>query len=889
MKTFIFCLLLACCFVSNSNAQTVIINSSDDTVCKYAPVTLSVSGAHSSFVWNAAGFPVSYGPSVVATPAVNTTYTVTQTDSAMDWAKIGMGGGYHSLNIKKDGSLWAWGANQNGQLGNGLLVHENLPIRIGTDTTWVKTALGMSHSLGLKTDGTLWAWGFNEWGQVGDGTILLRVLQPKKIGSSTQWIAISGGYSHTLALQSDGTLWAWGINNLGQLGDGTVIQRNIPVKIGTDTNWVTISAGYYHSMGIKKDGSLWAWGHNGSGRLGDGSTTQRNSPVRIGNDTTWLSISAGGSHSIAIKKDGSLWAWGYNSSGQLGDGTSILKSSPVQIGIDTGWKLIVAAQLHSVAIKKDGTLWAWGDNTNGQLGDSSLVKKLNPVQIGSDSSWLNISGGYTHTIALKKDEKIWTWGGNSYWQLGRSGQGRIPKAVMKITTGSKSIVTEKFYIVFTAGIPPSQCLGKQFELKNTSSVTSGTLSHFWDFGNGTISVLKDPNVNYNIASNYVIKLISTNTRGCKDSATMTVTVKPKPVTAFTINKQQQCLTGNQFIITDASSIASGTLSYLWDFGDGSGSSLQHPTHSYANGGSYNIKLTATSNSCSDTLSETVFIPSIPPQEICLVTVDSFTGKNMIIWERSAKLPQQGYNIYKESNVSNVYANIGFVSADSLGVFIDTLSNPGVKSDRYKILPVTDTCTDINSQSKAHKTLHLSVSPGSGNSWNLQWESYDGLPVNTIHIYRGTSLAGMSLLTSVQGSIHSYTDLTAPAGVYYYMVAVDFGIICDPSMYHKRQYSITTSNIVQNIKTGIPAVSSITRLSMFPNPTSGLVNLQFETSSASIEIEVQDVSGKSVYHSDAKHTGGLYQHTMDLSFLDKGVYLAKINTGQGNKNVKLVIR
>jgi alpha-tubulin suppressor-like RCC1 family protein len=160
---------------------------------------------------------------------------------------------------------------------------------------------------------------------------------------------VSAG-THALEIRK-GTLWAWGFNNSGQLGDGTTTQKTSPVQIGTDNKWVTVAAGQVHSVGIKSNGTLWAWGNNSFGQLGDGTTTQRNSPTQIGTDNKWVSIAAGQSFTLALKSDGTLWAWGDNSNGQLGDGTTTYKLSPTQIGTDNKW-ISIAAGRHFISCNK---------------------------------------------------------------------------------------------------------------------------------------------------------------------------------------------------------------------------------------------------------------------------------------------------------------------------------------------------------------------------------------------------------------------------------------------------------------------------------------------------------------------------------------------------------
>lgn len=288
----------------------------------------------------------------------------------------------HTLAVEDDGSLWAWGANSHCELGDGTFTNRVLPIQIMSGASAV--AAGTYHSLGLKTDGSLWAWGSNSYGQLGDGTLTMRCT-PVQVLTGARAVAAGGRWTagYTLALKTDGSLWAWGSNYNGQLGDGTTTERRSPIQVLTGVDAMaaggagltTTFAG--HSAAVKTDGSLWAWGSNYYGQLGDGTTTNRLLPVQV--LTGVAAVSAGGLHTMAIKTDGSLWAWGYNYNGQLGDGTTANRLTAVQVL--TGVAAVSAGPDYTLARKTDGSLWAWGRNNLGQLGDGTYVDRLTPVQV----------------------------------------------------------------------------------------------------------------------------------------------------------------------------------------------------------------------------------------------------------------------------------------------------------------------------------------------------------------------------------------------------------------------------------------------------------------------------------------------------------------------------
>jgi hypothetical protein len=344
------------------------------------------------------------------------------------WESVSAGNSY-TVAQKTDGTLWSWGRNHTSQLGLGTSTDVSVPTQINADNDWLQFSNGSIHTLALKTDGSLWAWGNNGAGQLGNGTTENSSI-PIQIGIETDWVHISCGFSHSLAIKSDGTLWAWGRNDKGQLGDGTILDKSVPTQIGTDSDWQTVYGsplGGKGSIALKTNGTLWAWGHNNEGQLGDGTTTDRLIPTQIGTDTNWEKITSIIDYSLAIKTNGTLWAWGRNFYGQLGIGSNpnnpyIPQDNqhvPVQVGTDTDWAEISAGGFHALALKTSGSLWGWGDNNYYfQLGISALTDQYSPVQVGNDTDWVSISAGGVHTTAIKSDNSLWVCGWNKLGELG---------------------------------------------------------------------------------------------------------------------------------------------------------------------------------------------------------------------------------------------------------------------------------------------------------------------------------------------------------------------------------------------------------------------------------------------------------------------------------------
>ncbi|MGE6759659.1 PKD domain-containing protein [Corallococcus interemptor] len=328
-------------------------------------------------------------------------------------------GGAHSLVVRQDGTAAAWGHNGYGQLGDGTNVDRLLPVPVQAQGLTGATALSATayHTLALKQDGTVWAWGYNDSGQLGDTVDAVRVT-PALLPNVTGVTALASGTYHSLVLRQDGTVWAWGLNNLGQLGDGTTVNRTEPMPVTGLTGVTALAASTYHSLALRQDGTVWTWGYNSSGQLGDGTTERRFTPVPVQGLTGVSAIAAGLVHSLALKQDGTVWAWGRNTDGQLGDGVGVNSPLPVQVQGLTGVSAIAAGTYHSLALKSDGTAWTWGRNGTGQLGDGTVVGSLTPVKVQGLTAVTALAGGDAHSLALLRDGTVWTWGYNAEGELG---------------------------------------------------------------------------------------------------------------------------------------------------------------------------------------------------------------------------------------------------------------------------------------------------------------------------------------------------------------------------------------------------------------------------------------------------------------------------------------
>lgn len=300
--------------------------------------------------------------------------------------------------LRNDETLWTWGFNHNGKLGNGNWSNQSVPKKTLDDVKLVAPGHGL-HGMAIKNDNSLWAWGWNEFYQLGDGTNNNRET-PKKIMKNVIYAAV--GYGYSAVIKSDHTLYLWGENSYGNLGNGNKKNQKKPVQIMKNVKQVSL--GQTCSYALKMDGTLWGWGANMNGEVGDGTKTTRLKPVKIMSDVVSIS-SKSLTHMLALKENGTLWGWGVNNNGQLGNGTTTSSSSPIKImsnviAFNNGLN-------YSFAIMKNNTLWAWGCNNCGQLGTGDKKDRLKPVMIMDRDTFIQ-KGSYTQ-LDRYIDGKLEDW------------------------------------------------------------------------------------------------------------------------------------------------------------------------------------------------------------------------------------------------------------------------------------------------------------------------------------------------------------------------------------------------------------------------------------------------------------------------------------------------
>ncbi len=350
------------------------------------------------------------------------------------------GGEKFTLALLGDGTVWAWGANDLGQLGNGPGPQVNTPVRITTLSGMTAIAAGSAHALAVKSDGTVWAWGANTAGELGTGAASPFIDVPVQVSGVAGAKAVVAGHMFSLVLLEDETVWAWGANGSGQLGNPAASNPSLaPFQVYNLTGVKKVVAGVAFTMALRKDGAVWTWGANNVGQLGIGSSGGSSSvPVKVASLAGITDIAAGDAHALAVRVDGTVWSWGLQSAGQLGDGViggfNGHRNAPFQITLLTGVKAVASAGEHCMALQNDNSLWGWGSTGSGQVGNGTGSVLINPSQITNLTSVAAFWGGNSYSMAARTDQTLWVWGLNNWGVLGLGSPIVHPNVPTKVTT-----------------------------------------------------------------------------------------------------------------------------------------------------------------------------------------------------------------------------------------------------------------------------------------------------------------------------------------------------------------------------------------------------------------------------------------------------------------------
>ena len=439
------------------------------------------------------------------------------------------------------GTPYSWGGNVYGQLGIGTTTPRRTPEVVPGLTDVVDVHAGREHVVALREGGTVVTWGSNQMGQLGIGVNGGVRQSPVAVPTLSNVTMVSTGHYHSLALRADGSVWTWGYNFAGQLGDGTTTGRNQPVRVSGTRTYVYVAAGRDMSYAVATDGTLWAWGLNGDGQLGDGTLTNRSTPVRVGTLTNVVQVAGGRDHGLAVRADGSVWAWGWNAYGQVGDGTRTDRLSPVLV--TTGVSMVAAGAHHSYALRTDGQVSAWGRNYRSELGDGTQTQRTRPVSVLGVQNAVSIGSGRDHGLAVLAVGTVRAWGHNSSGQLGdgtlTSRSSSVP--VPGVTDAQRVTGGAEYSIALTADdVPPgnqpptARASASCDELSCAFSGAASTdddgtvVGYQWDFGDGTTGTVVTASHDYASPGTYDVTLTVTDDDGATDDTTLPVVAGTPP-------------------------------------------------------------------------------------------------------------------------------------------------------------------------------------------------------------------------------------------------------------------------------------------------------------------------------------------------------------------------
>lgn len=336
-------------------------------------------------------------------------------------------------------TAWARGTNTSGELGQSNTTFQANPVTVGAPNSWAALSAGGQHTLAINTSGEIYSWGKNSRGQIGNGNTNNFVTTPTRVGTQSNWIFVSAGNQHSLAINANGELWGWGANFWGQLGDTTLIDRLSPIRIGNSANWVYAYAGTGASFAINTAGEIWSWGDNTKGLLGLGDTTRRLTPTKINSAITWVKVEAQSSAAIALSAAGDAYVWGSNQYGVLGLNLPVanFKTTPTLLShvvnsVALTWQDVSISE-HGLGVTTGGALYAWGKNNFNQIGLNDPVPTttgyyLTPQLVNNVQNWKSVYASNEYSLAMTAGNIVYGFGSNAYSVIATGGgnAGRYP-------------------------------------------------------------------------------------------------------------------------------------------------------------------------------------------------------------------------------------------------------------------------------------------------------------------------------------------------------------------------------------------------------------------------------------------------------------------------------
>jgi len=511
---------------------------------------------------------------------------------------------------------------------------------------------------------------------------------------------------------------------------------------------------------------------------------------------------------------------------------------------------------------------------NPTFSSAQQLYTLPPFAVQFNNTSANISN-YSYTWDFGDGTTLASNNASVFHQYLYNGQYTVSLIATENTTGCTDTTTLSDYIFCTGGLscthsatisqssPQQACQGAPLWLTCNSDPS---FTYQWKRNGGTISGNNNDSLLVTQSGTYSVTILVNNCPVNSNSVSVNINASPTSPVITSSGTIQSCVGGSVTLSTG------NNTSYLWS----TGATTQ--SINVSNSGSYSVSVTGANGCSASSAPFNVNASFVAPPQVCIVGMDSLTNENRIVWEKPLTLGIDSFYVYKESNVSNVYTKIGAKDYNQLAVFLDVNSNPAVQAYRYKISAL-DTCGTESNVGDFHKTIHLTINQGVGNSWNLIWSHYEGLTFGSYNIYRGTSLSNMALLTTIQSNLSSYTDLAPPTGPLFYQIEVVNPNNCDPTKI--MNYGLSKSNIVDNGVIGIDE-QLLSTINVYPNPTNDKFTLNVSNDLLGKSYVITDFSGRII--SQGK-INSLIQ-TIDIQNISKGSYLLQIDKSTA-KAIKVI--